>query len=495
MKSASKREYLRSRVLPSPAKAGAQLHWASQMKNSDWTPASAGAGHFLVSGMLKAFAALFASASLTAHASSNIPPPPQQKPVLITGATIHTVSGATISNGRMLFDKGRIVAVGSAADVPDSPGATVVSLAGKHLYPGFISANSSLGLVEVQSVRATVDSAETGALNPNSRALVAINADSELIPVARANGVLAALTVPRANVGGLIAGTSALIQMDGWTWEDMGIVPEVGLHVFLPGMRFNAALYPTLPAARLEEMQRLTAQRLKALEDAFESAAAYVKAQASGESLAPDVRWEAMRPVINGQRTVFMHADELPQMRYALGFAQRFGVKIAIVGGQDAALITDLLRERNVPVVIAGVHRLPLRRGDDVDAPFSLAAKLAAAGVKFCIARGGGTFEAATERSLPFEAGTAAAHGLARDEALKAITLYPAQIIGAADKLGSLEKGKLASFIVTDGDPLEIQTRVERIYIAGRELELSDKQTKLNEKYEQKYKQLGIYKK
>lgn len=435
------------------------------------------------------------AAAFGANASPNIPPPPQQKPVLITGATIHTVSGAVISNGRMLFDKGRIVAVGSASEVPDAAGATVVSLPGKHVYPGFISANSSLGLVEVQAVRATVDSAETGALNPNSRALVAINADSELIPVTRANGVLAALTVPRANVGGLIAGTSALIQLDGWTWEDMGLVPEAGLHVFLPGMRFNVSLYPNLPPARLEEMQRLTTQRLKALEDAFESAAAYVKAQASGESLPVDVRWEAMRPVITGQRTVFMHADELPQLRYALGFAQRFGVKIAIVGGQDAALITDMLRERSAPVIIAGVHRLPLRRGDDVDAPFALAAKLAAAGVKFCIARGGTTFDAATERSLPFEAGTAAAHGLSRDEALKAITLYPAQIIGAADKLGSLEKGKLASFIVTDGDPLEIQTKVERIYIAGRELELRDKQTRLNEKYEQKYQQLGIYKK
>ncbi len=433
--------------------------------------------------------------AFAANASPNIPPPPQQKPILITGATIHTVSGAVISNGRMLFDKGRIVAVGSASEVPDAGGATVVSLPGKHLYPGFISANSSLGLVEVQAVRATVDSAETGALNPNSRALVAINADSELIPVTRANGVLAVHTVPRANVGGLIAGTSAVIQLDGWTWEDMGLVPEAGLHVFLPSMRFNSALYPNLPPARLEEMQRLTTQRIKALEDSFESAAAYVKAQSSGESIAPDVRWESMRPVVTGQRTVFMHADELPQLRYALGFAQRFGVKIAIVGGQDAALITDMLRERNVPVVIAGVHRLPLRRGDDVDAPFSLAAKLAAAGVKFCIARGGNTFDAATERSLPFEAGTAAAHGLSRDEALKAITLYPAQIIGAADKLGSLEKGKLASFIVTDGDPLEIRTKVERIYIAGRELELSDKQTRLNEKYQQKYQQLGIYKK
>jgi imidazolonepropionase-like amidohydrolase len=445
---------------------------------------------------LNVLAALAAAvAVLEAGATPNIPPPPQQKAIMITGATIHTVSGAVIANGRMLFDKGRIVAVGTATDLPDAPGATIVPLPGKHVYPGFISANSSLGLVEVQAVRATVDAAETGALNPNARALVAINADSELIPVTRANGVLAVHTVPSANVGGLIAGTSALIQLDGWTWEDMGLVPEAGLHVFLPSMRFNASLYPNLPPARLEEMQRLTAQRIKALEDSFESAAAYVKAQSSGESIAPDVRWESMRPVVAGQRTVFMHADELPQMRYALGFAERFGVKIVIVGGQDAALISGLLRERNVPVIIAGVHRLPLRRGDDVDAPFSLAAKLAATGVKFCIARGGNTFDAATERSLPFEAGTAAGYGLPRDEALKAITLYPAQILGAADKLGSLEKGKLASFIVTDGDPLEIQTHVEHIYIAGRELELTDKQTKLNEKYEQKYKQLGIYKK
>jgi imidazolonepropionase-like amidohydrolase len=425
-----------------------------------------------------------------AHASPNIPPAAQQQAVLITGATLHPVSGPSIPNGRMLIDKGRIVAIGNAASVPDQPGATVIDLAGKHIYPGLIAANSSLGLVEVQAVRATVDSAETGAINPNSRALIAVNADSELLPVTRANGVLTALSVPRASATGLIAGTSALIQLDGWTWEEMGIVPEVGLHVALPSMRFNAALYPGLPPQRIEDMQRISQQRLRALEDAFESASAYAKARANDATQAIDSRWEAMRDVVNGKRPVFMQAEELAQIRYALNFGERFNVKIVIVGGMDAWRIADLLRERNVPVVIAGVHRLPLRREDDADSPFRLAARLAQAGVKFCIARGGSTFEAATERSLPYEAATAAAHGLARDEALKAITLYPAQILGAADKLGSLETSKLATFIVTNGDPLDIRTQIERIYIQGRDVPLTDKQTKLNDKYEEKYRRL-----
>lgn len=426
-------------------------------------------------------------------ATPNIPPAPQKTPLLITGATLHTVSGAAIPNGRMLIDKGRIVAIGDANAVPDQSGATVVKLDGKHVYPGLIAANSTMGLSEVSGVRATIDTAEAGTLNPNSRALVAVNADSELIPVARANGVLAALTVPNVAVGGLIAGTSALIQLDGWQWEEMGLQPEVGMHVFLPSMRLNAALYPTLAASRLEEMRKVSAQRIKALEDAFVSAAAYDRAKSGGITQPTDTRWEAMRPVISGKRPVFMHADELPQIRYALAFAERFNIKLILVGGLDAGHVADLLRERNVPVIIAGVHRLPLRRGDPVDTPFRLASVLANAGVKFCIARIGGTFAAAHERDLPYEAGTAAANGLAREEALRAITLYPAQILGVADKLGSLEAGKLANFYITDGDPLGVSTKVERVYIQGRELPLFDRQTQLRDKYEEKYRQLGNY--
>lgn len=428
-----------------------------------------------------------------AHANPNIPPPPQKQALLITGATIHPITGESITNGRMLIDKGRIVAIGTASSVPDQAGAITLNFAGKHIYPGLIAANTTLGLVEVQAVRATVDSAEVGAINPNARALVAINADSELFPVVRANGVLAALSVPKPGAAGLITGTSALVQLDGWTWEDMGIRPAVGLHINLPSLRLGAALFPTLPAARLEEMQRLTAQRLKSLEDAFESAAAYAKARAAEPNLAKDVRWEAMLPVLAGAanpRPVFIQAEELPQIRYALNFAERFNLKLVIVGGADAWRIAPLLKTRNVPVIIGGVHRLPQRRGEDTDTSFRLAAQLHAAGVRFAIARSGSNFDAAMERSLPYEAATAVAHGLPRDEALKAITIYPAEILGAADKIGSLERGKHANFFVSDGDPLDIRSKVERIFIQGRDIPLEDKQTRLNEKYEQKYRQL-----
>jgi imidazolonepropionase-like amidohydrolase len=442
-------------------------------------------------------------ASGLALANPNIPPPPQSKPLLITGATLHTISGDVISNGRMLVDKGRIVAIGAASAVPDTANATVLSLAGKHVYPGFIAANTTLGLVEVQSVRATVDSAEVGTFNPNSRALVAVNADSELIPVTRANGVLAALAAPRPGAASLIAGTSAVIQLDGWNWEDMGVAAEVGLHISLPSMRTNLSSSVFAPPTAVtgsarEEMERLTNQRLRALEDVFEAAGAYHRTRSVEPATPIDMRWEAMRPVFlnanaaDKQRPVFVYADELPQIRYALAFAERFNLKLVVIGGQDAWRIASLLAERKVPVIIGSVHRLPLRRDDDVDAPFKLAATLHAAGVRFAIARGGSTFDAAMERSLPYEAGTAAAYGLPRAEALKAITLYPAQILGVADKLGSLEVGKLANFFVSDGDPLDIRSNVERIYIGGRELPLEDKQTRLNKKYEQKYQQLDV---
>jgi imidazolonepropionase-like amidohydrolase len=437
----------------------------------------------------------FAICTNQAIATPNIPPPKQTLPILITGATLHTVGGDVIENGRMWIEQGKILRIGKAdsiADQPDVTKAQTISLAGKHVYPGLISANTVLGLVEVQAVRATVDTAEIGAINPNSRALVAVNPDSEMFPVARANGVLAALSTPRPSAGSLINGTSALLQLDGWTWEDMGLIPEAGLHVSLPSLRSSAALYPNLPSTRLEEMQRITTQRIKSLEDAFEAAQVYNKARMADPSTIIDSRWEAMRSVFGGKRQVFIDAEELPQIRYALNFAERFNLKIVIVGGMDAWRIADVLRERQVPVVIGGVHRLPLRRGESNDTPFKLASRLSEAGVKFCIGRGGTTNDAPSERSLPYEAGTAAAYGLPRAEALKAITLYPAQILGAADKLGSLEVGKLASFIVTDGDPLDIRTKVEKIFIQGRDIPLTDRQTKLNEKYEQKYQQLKL---
>jgi imidazolonepropionase-like amidohydrolase len=430
-----------------------------------------------------------------AWADQNTPPPPQNKPLLVTGATLHTVSGETIARGQMLVDGGRIVAISSAGTAiadPRAAAAQTVDLSGKHVYPGFVAANTVLGLTEISAVRATVDTTEYGTINPNARALVAVNADSDLLTVSRANGVLAALAVPRTRSGGLIAGTSALIQLDGWTWEDMAIAPEAALHVVLPSMRLNAELFPAPLDERLADFRRFTAERLRQLDEAFDAAAAYNKARTASPDQQPvDARWEAMRPVMQGQRPVFVDADELPQIRHALGLAQRHGLKLVIVGGSDAWRIADVLRERQVPVVIAGVHRLPIRRGDAYDEPFRLAAKLAQAGVRFCIARSGNEFDAAHERNLPYEAATAAAFGLSREDALKAITLYPAQILGVDDRLGSLQPGRLASFIVTDGDPLDIRTQVERAFVQGREIDLSNRQTRLEQKYRTKIERSG----
>jgi imidazolonepropionase-like amidohydrolase len=429
--------------------------------------------------------------SCNAIASSHITPPPQSKPLLITNATLHTVSGESIANGRMLIEKGKITRIGSSTSINAPADATIVDLTGKHVYPGLVAAYTTLGLAEISSVRATVDTTETGPLNPNARAVVAINADSELLPVSRSNGVLTALSAPRGSAMTIVSGTSAFIQLDGWNWEEMALVPELGLHVALPNLRALEEFMPNLPQARAEEMQRMISQRMKMVEDAFETAQAYAKQRTADPSLTVDSRWEAMRPIFatgSAQRKVFVEANDLGQIQYALRLAERFGLSVVIVGGADSWRVAPLLKERKIPVIIGGTHRLPMRRDDDYDIAFRLPAALQKAGVTFALSRG--ERDSSNERNLPFEAGTAVAHGLPRDEAVKAITLYPAQILGVADKVGSLEVGKLGSFFVADGDPLEVRTKVERVFVQGREIPVTNRQTQLNDKYEQRYKRV-----
>jgi imidazolonepropionase-like amidohydrolase len=225
------------------------------------------------------------------------------------------------------------------------------------------------------------------------------------------------------------------------------------------------------------------------LEEAFDSAIAYRDARAQHDGTQIDVRWEAMIPAIEGKRPVFMHAQDVAQIRFALNFAQRYKLKLIIVGGMDAPLLADVLRERKVPVIVTGVHKLPMRRGADYDVAYRLAGQLAQAGVTFCLARSGADDDATNERNLPYEAAVAATFGLDPNEALKAITLYPAQILGVADRLGSIEAGKYANFFVSNGDPLETATKIEQIYIQGRVVDGSTKQSRLTEKYQQKYVQ------
>ncbi len=434
--------------------------------------------------MKNRFVAALAGAFLLtcgADASDELPAPAQSQPVVLRGATIHPVSGPEIPAGEIIFEHGKITGIGRDLPVPD--GAKIIDVTGKHIYPGLISAHTVLGLTEVQSVRGSSDVTEVGAVNPNARAQVAINPDSELLPVARANGILTALAVPKT-ADGLISGISTLIHLDGWTWESMTVKADVGLHVFWPDLRIDRdPRYPQTP----EEQQKQIDARQRHLQDTFDSARAYQKGLEAGGNELADVRLAAMLPVLKGDMPVFVHAADVRQIEAAVRWAASERLKLVIVGGQDAWRVTDLLKQHDVPVIVSPVNALPLRRWEAYDTAYANAGKLQAAGVRFCIANDGSDFEAAHDRNLPYQAAQAAAHGLPRDEALKSVTLYPAQILGVGDRLGSLEVGKDATLIVTTGDPLEIMTQVEAAYIDGRPVDLSNRQTRLYDKYKHKY--------
>jgi len=425
------------------------------------------------------------SALVFALAACLAPAAVHAEAIALTGATVHTVSGPTLENATVVMQDGKIVAVGGNVQVP--AGATVVSCAGKHIYPGFVDANSVLGLVEVGSVRGTVDNAEAGDINPNIRAQVQINPESELIPVVRYNGITSALVIPR---GGTLSGSSGLIHLDGWTHEDMTIAAPVGLHIQWPNM--TPVRNPFNPQAE-EDQKKARDESIRKLRDAFDDARAYQKALAAeGKAGIPrhdrDVKWDAMVHALNGEIPVMLHARRLNQIRAALKFADQQGLKrIVLVGGDDADLMLDELKERNVAVIIGPTLELPNRSWEAYDKPMALPGRLARAGIPFCVSNGGGTDNsAANGRNLPYQAGMAAAYGLPKDEALKSITLYPARLLGVGDKLGSLEVGKIADLLVTNGDPLEITTTVEQVYINGRPVSMETRQTRLFHKYDQR---------
>jgi len=417
------------------------------------------------------------------QAAPPIPGAAQDRPRALIGGTVHPVVGADIEKGTVLFVNGRITAVGRDVAIPAD--AEKIDVSGKHVYPGLIDAYTQVGLVEIDAVRATNDIREIGLINPNVRAQVAFNPDSEIIPVARAGGVLVALSAP---TGGAIAGTSALMQLDGWTWEEMAVKSAVGMHLHWPFMRINR-----VPGNEEQEKEAREnrAKALEGLRDAFADARAYGKAKANPPAGAPpahDLRWEAMQPVLEGKLPLIVHADELTQIEAAVAFAAREGAKMILLGGYDAPDCAALLKRHNVPVLAGPIHRLPMHKDDPYDAPFTLPERLREAGLKYCIVGEGG---GSNTRNLPYHAAMAAGHGLSQEEALKSITLYPAQILGVADRLGSLEAGKDATLIVTTGDPLDIRSQVEQAYIAGRTVDLNNKQRELWLKYREKYRRQG----
>jgi imidazolonepropionase-like amidohydrolase len=418
------------------------------------------------------------TAAAIALAHPEVPGPPQKGPVALVNATIHPVSGPVIEKGTIVFAGGKITAIGVDAAIPED--AEKIDLAGKHVYPALFDALSDLGLVEIGSVRATDDYRESGQVNPNVRAVVAVNPDSELIPVARSNGVLLALTAPS---GSLMPGRSAVIQLDGWTWEDMALLPDAALHIEWP----RPPRPPRRGASEEADSGPRPNQAAERLRTILSDARAYATARAGDANFPRDARWESLKDVLAGKLPVVVHADDVRQITAAVSFCQEEKLKLIVAGGYDALACASLLKKHDIPIIIGGVYRLPRRRGDDYDAPFTLPARLKEAGIRYCISsqdRHG----ASSMRNLPYHAATAVAYGLDADEALKAITLYPAQILGLADRVGSLEVGKHATLFVASGDPLDTPTQVEAAWIGGRKVELNDRHKRLYRKYEEKYK-------
>lgn len=432
-----------------------------------------------------ALAAAITAAGVPAlHAQT--PAPRQDRPIAITGATIHTVTQGVIPNGTIVFEDGRITAIGANATVPTN--ALRVDASGKHIYPGLVDAHSQMGMYEIGGIGVTIDVNEIGDFNPNVRAHVAVNPESRHIGVARSNGVLVTVSSP---TGGLVSGLSAAMMLDGWTWEQMALKPEAALVINWPpttggfggfggGGPFGGGGGGNIEA-RYDES-------IRELREFFATARAYRTARGAAPDRHPsDVRLEAMIPVVAGQVPVMVVANELRQIQDAVTWAAEEGVRMVLVGGRDAGYVADLLARRQIPVLLSSVLASPNRQWEPFDSEYSLPARLHAAGVRFGIA--GGTSSAYAHR-LPYEAGAAIAYGLPEEEALRAVTLYPAQFLGFADRVGSLEVGKDATLLITTGSPLEYSTIVEQAFIEGRMIDMEDAHKRFFEKYSEKLRQL-----
>lgn len=422
-------------------------------------------------------------------ASDQIPAPPQANPILIQNGTIHTVSQGILEDHDILFDGGIIISI--EASIPAADGMQVINAEGKHIYPGLIAGISTLGLVEISGVAMTRDYDEVGDMTPEVRANVSYNPGSELIPVARSNGILYVNSMP---TGGRISGQSSLMKLDGWTWEDATANHPTAMHINWPDMKIDMSPKTENSIEKQEEARR---NALQELDEFISKVRRYMKMmdnlpEGGIHKLAHDLRLDAMVPYVSGEKPFFVHAHEVRQIEGAVKWAKRQNVKVVIVGGWDAGLVTDLLKENDIPVILQEVLRLPIRRSSDYSEAYELPHKLHQADVPFCISTSGSAFQSAHVRDLPNHAAMASAFGLSSEEALRSITLSAAEILGVADRIGSLDVGKDASLFIADGDILEITTHVEQVFINGTTTDMGDKQKTLYSKYRQKYRQLGI---
>ena len=438
--------------------------------------------------LLRIILFVFIPTATSILASDEVPSKKQDHPIALIGATIHPVNGDVIENGTILFENGKIKEIGVNVILPS--GTESIDISGKHIYPGLINADTRLGLMEIGSVPGSRDDFELGAMNPNVKAEVALNPDSELLSVVRAHGITVANSFPR---GGIISGKSAAIMLDGWTSEDMTLKAPVAMHMNWPSMTLNKAWWNKTSE---EDQIKARKEALEKIDQFFDDAKAYMTAKAvSGKNGLPnqkvDLRLEAMIPVLKGDLPLWIAASEIRQIQAAIDWAESKGVKTVIYGGADSWRLAKELKKMNIPVVINSVLHVPSRAWEGYDTGYSLPNKLYQEGVKFCI--GYSTF-AGEQHNVRYNAAMAVAHGLPVEEGIKSITIYAAEIMGIDDRVGSLEVGKDATLIVTDGNPLEITTSVSMEFIEGRVIDLDNKHKRLYRKYTEKYRQKGLLK-
>ena len=417
---------------------------------------------------------------------------------LLRNVDVYPVTAPEMKNVSLLIQDGRIAEIGSRITAPK--GVKVVEGKGLRVYPGLIDSATSLGLQEIQAVRESVDTGELGEFMPQLHALVAVNPESEHFGAVRVNGITSAITLPGGGGGGgrfgggtqWIAGQAALIHTSGFTWEEMEISRSAAIQLNFPSLGGRGGRGGDLPpevAQMLGEAagtagganaRRTYEDNIAKIDAFFDGARRYKAAkEAHAAGFVTDLKLESMIPVLEGQVPVAVTAATAESMHDAIQFADKQHVRIVIMGPREVGNLGPELKSRNIPVILGRALALPEHQDDAYDAAMTLASQFYKAGVRFAF----GTFTNEFVRNLPFEAAAAVGFGLPADEALKAITINPAEIWGVADRIGSIEKGKVADLLVTNGDPLEIQTKVEHVFIRGREIELSNKQTRLYEKY------------
>ncbi|MBL7791775.1 MAG: amidohydrolase family protein [Saprospiraceae bacterium] len=410
--------------------------------------------------------------AFSAMAQSPVPARAQSKPVCITGATAHLGNGQVIDNALIAFENGKLTRVEAYQQGADLRNYEVVDAKGKHVYPGFIATNTTLGLVEIGAVRATNDNAETGTLNPSARSIIAYNTDSEVTPTVRSQGVLLAQITPQ---GGLVSGSSSVVQLDAWNWEDAAYATDIGLHLNWPA-RLSFSFF-TGESTRNERYE----QQIRDIEQLMEEAAAYAR---QGQPAVKNLKLEAMRGLFSKEKKLYVSVNGARDITQTVLLGKKYGVSVVIVGGRDSWMLTDLLKENNVSVILGRTHSLPGRDDDDVDQPFKTPAMLHQAGVLFCISNDGFW----QQRNLAFQAGHAVGYGLPYEAALSAITLNAAKILGIDKRAGTLETGKDATLFISEGDALDMRTsKVTRAFIQGRDIDLDNKQKVLYRKFKEKY--------